>query len=66
MLSFGFHCKTPNCGIYLKVGDVPEDAARVAFVPVNLSRDPRSLTCPECGKTHEYFFSDKTIAKVAP
>ena len=63
---YGYHCKTPGCGVFLVVGELAEDTARAIQVPINLGDDPRKLSCPDCKQTHDYYFSEHVIAKPAP
>jgi hypothetical protein len=58
---FGFPCKTPGCNAWLKVGDLAENSARGISFPINLGADPRRFPCPDCGQTHDYYFSEKEI-----
>lgn len=61
---FGFQCKTPGCLAWLKMGEMAEDSARAVHFPINLGTDPLELTCPDCLKAHEYYFSEKEIRKL--
>jgi hypothetical protein len=66
MRVYGFQCKTPKCPAFLVGGELAEDTARGIQVPINLGDDPRKLSCPDCKQTHDYYFSEHAIAKLAP
>jgi len=62
MREFGFPCKTTGCHAWLKVGDLEDDSRHAIHIPINRAgNDPQPLTCPACGKTHDYSFSEKEI-----
>jgi hypothetical protein len=63
---YGFHCKTPGCKAFLVAGELAEDTERSIQVPYNLGDDPRKLQCPDCKEAHDYYFSEKVIAKATP
>jgi hypothetical protein len=73
---YGFHCKTPGCKTpgcktpgcktFLVAGELAEDTERSIQVPYNLGDDPRKLQCPDCKEAHDYYFSEKVIAKAKP
>jgi hypothetical protein len=60
---YGFHCKTPGCRAFLVAGELAEDKEGSIQVPYNLGDDPRKLKCPDCKQEHDYYFSEKVIAK---
>jgi len=66
MKVFGFRCKTPGCQAWLKVGVLEIDSARAIHFPINLGDDPRRLQCPDCGKAHDYHFSEKEFRRLEP
>ena len=66
MRAYGYHCKTPGCGIFLKMGELAEDTTRGMHEPINLGDDPRTFMCPDCKQAYDYYFSEIVKAEMVP
>jgi hypothetical protein len=58
--AIGYKCKTPGCGVWLKVADIPENTSRSIYFMLRLEEGPRHLQCPDCGQEHDYLPEEKT------
>jgi hypothetical protein len=66
MNTYGFPCKTPGCEAWLKLGEMQEDSSRSIHHPINLGDEVLRLQCPDCGKAHDYNFSENKIRRLVP
>lgn len=55
---FAVRCKTEGCGKWLQVEEIDDDTQRAVTVLLRIHEFNAKMTCPDCGKEHEYFHED--------
>jgi hypothetical protein len=60
-----YQCKTPGCQALIKVGEMGEDTLRTIYIPHSVGvPDPLEITCPDCGRAYDYYFSEHQIRRL--